>query len=87
MKFSLFMVSMCAETIFLTVFVGSNQQYSERRSFPTRFRKVAFLFLTLLVPPTSLQGLNFLNRVIGDIFDVCGVYMCCNNISDRVRGL
>ena len=76
MIFLMFVVCICREKIFLSVLVGSNKQYSDRRSFPKTFRKIAWLFLILLVPPTALQGLNFVNRVIGDIFDVRGVRMC-----------
>ena len=38
--------------IYLSVFVDTNQLYSDGKSFPESFKKITFFFLSLLLAPT-----------------------------------
>jgi len=56
---------------FLTTFVGSNQVYALRRSFPESFEKFSFLFITLVIALTRPDSLFFMYFSNFSMFAVC----------------
>ncbi len=71
-----------------SVFVGSNQLDTDKRSFAESFRKITFFFSTLLMPPTcalTTGSVVSAKCVFLTIFHL--VYRSCKGVYGRVQKL